>query len=76
MSDRDIEERINILKTDLLVIKDNIIRAEDLSYYVKDDLKHLDNEELQLNIKNNLSNIINYLDICNTLLFNCNRLLK
>jgi hypothetical protein len=72
----DIQERKNILKTDLILIKSQIHSTLDLLYYVEDDLKHLKDEELEQNLKNNFINIRSYLEISNTLLFNCNRLIK
>ena len=72
----DIEERKNILKTDLMIIKKEIRSAEDLIYYIIDDLKYLKDEELELNLKNQLNNIKSYLSICDTILINCNRLIS
>ena len=72
----DIEERKNILKTDLIIIKKEIRSAEDLIYCILDDLKYLKDEELQNNLKNQFNNINSYLSICDTILINCNRLIS
>ena len=72
----DIEERKNILKTDLIIIKKEIRSAEELIYCILDDLKYLKDEELQNNLKNQFNNINSYLSICDTILINCNRLIS
>lgn len=72
----DIQERKNILKTDLILIKSQLHDTLNLIYYVEDELKHLKDEELEHNLKNNFINIRSYLEISNTLLFNCSRLVK
>lgn len=74
----NIEEKRKTLKNDIIMIRQVINQASNICIFddENNDLKFLNNEELETKIKKTFFNVVCNLDICNELLNTCNSLIK